>query len=99
MSWFRSSVIRYWMVSLQMSKRQSLCHCRRWSNLQTQLTTTLRYVDEHGDDKEDFIGYTTITWDTTRENITDALVEKLEALDVNLSHIWTGAYNGTGEKC
>ena len=32
---------------------------------QTQLTTILRYVDEHGDAKEDFIGYANITGDTT----------------------------------
>ena len=35
--------------------------------LQTQLTTTLRYEDEHGDVKEDFIGYTNITGDITGE--------------------------------
>ena len=29
--------------------------------LQTQLTTTLRYVDDHGDVKEDFIGCTNVT--------------------------------------
>ena len=34
-------------------------------SLQIQLTTILRYVDEHGDFKEDFIGYTNITGDTT----------------------------------
>ena len=67
--------------------------------LQTQLTTILRYVDEHGDVKEDFIGYTNITGDTTGENIADILVEKLEALDLNLSHIGAQAYDGTGEKC
>ena len=67
--------------------------------LQTQLTTTLRYVDEHGDYKEDFIGYTNIIQHTEGENIADALVEKLEALDLNLSHIRAQAYDGTGEKC
>ena len=61
-------------------------------DLQTQLTTTLRYVDEHGDVKEDFIGYTNISRDTAEENIADVLVEKLEALDLNLSQ----AYDGTG---
>ena len=67
--------------------------------LQTQLATTVRYVDEHGDVKEDFIGYTYITGDTTGENIADILVEKLEALDLNLSHIRAQAYDGTYEKC
>ena len=66
--------------------------------LQTQLTTTLQYVDKHGDVKEDFIGYTNITGDTTGENIADVLVEKLEASDLNLSHIRAQAYDGTGEK-
>ena len=55
--------------------------------LQTQLTTTLRYVDEHDDVKEDFIGYTNITGDKTGKNIADVLVGKLEALFLNLSHI------------
>ena len=67
--------------------------------LQTQLTTTLRYVDEHGNVKEDFIGYTNITGETTGENIADILVEKLEALYLNLSHIRAQAYDETGEKC
>ena len=67
--------------------------------LQTQLTTTLRYVDEHSDVKEDFIGYTNITGDTTGENIAAVLTGKLEALDLNLSHIRAQAYDGTGEKC
>ena len=35
--------------------------------LQIQLTTTLRYVDEHGDVKEDFIEYTNTTGDMTGE--------------------------------
>ena len=61
--------------------------------------TTVRYVDEHGDVKKDFIGYTNITRDTTGENIADVLVEKLEALDLNLSHIRAQAYDGTSEKC
>ena len=63
------------------------------------LSTTLRYVDEHGDVKEDFIGYTNITGDTAGKNIADVLVEKLEALDINLSHIRAQAYDGTGRKC
>ena len=67
--------------------------------LQTQLTTTLRYVDEHDDVNEDFIGYTNITGDTTGENIADVLIEKLEALDLNLSHNRAQAYHRTGEKC
>ena len=33
------------------------------------------------------------------ENIADVLVKKLEALDLNLSHIRAQAYDGTGEKC
>ena len=37
--------------------------------------------------------------DKTRENIADFLVEKVEALDLNLSNIRAQAYNGTGEKC
>ena len=59
----------------------------------------LRYVDECDDVKEDFIGYTNITGDTTGENIVDVLVEKLEALDLNLSAIRAQTYDGTGEKC
>ena len=53
--------------------------------LQTQLTTILRYVDEQGKVKEDFISFTNITSDTTGKNIADILVEKLEALDLSLS--------------
>ena len=68
-------------------------------DLQTQLTTTWRYVDEHGDVKDIFIGYRNITGDTTWENIADVLVEKLTALDLNCSHIRAQAYDGTGEKC
>ena len=60
---------------------------------------TLRYVDEHGYVKEYFIGYTNITGDTTGENIVDVLIENLEALDLNLSHIRAQAHVGTGEKC
>ena len=59
----------------------------------------LRHVDEHGDVKGDFIGYTNINGDTTGENIADILVEKLETLDLNFSHIRAQAYDGTGEKC
>ena len=103
MSWFRSSVIRYWMVSWQKSKKQSFMLLQQIKatdrGLQTQLTTTLRYVNEQGDVKEDFIGYTSITGDTTGENIADVLVEKIGALDLNLSHIRAQAYDGTGEKC
>ena len=66
--------------------------------LQTQLTTTVRYADEHGDVK-DFIQCTNITGNTTGENISDVLVEKLQALDLNLSCIRAHGYDGTGEKC
>ena len=52
--------------------------------LQTQLTTILRYVDEQGDVREDFIGFTNNIGDTTGKNIADFLVEKPEVLD--LSH-------------
>ena len=65
--------------------------------LQTQLTTILRYVDEQGEVKEDFIGFTNITGDTTGENIADVLVEKLEALDLSLSDMRAQAYDGTGK--
>ena len=65
--------------------------------LQTQLTTILRYVDEQGKVKEDFIGFTNITGDTTGENIADVLVEKLEALDLSLSDMQAQAYDGTGK--
>lgn len=65
-------------------------------SLQTQLTTVIRYVDEQGDVKEDFVGFTNITGDTTGEHIADILVEKLEALDLNLSNMRAQAYDGTG---
>ena len=67
--------------------------------LQTQLTTTLRYVEECGDVKQDFIGYTNITGDTTGKILQMSLLKKLEAFDHNLSHIRTQAYDGTNEKC
>ena len=60
---------------------------------------TLRYVDEHGNVKEDFIGYANIPGDATGENMADVLVETLEALHQNLSDIRAQAYDGTGEKC
>ena len=65
--------------------------------LQTQLTTILRYVDELGEVKGDFIGFANITGDTTGENIADVLVEKLEALDFSLSDMRAQAYDGTGK--
>ena len=62
--------------------------------LQTQLTTILRYVDEQGEVKEDFIGFTNIIGDTTGENVADVLAEKLEALDLSLSDMRAQAYDG-----
>ena len=60
--------------------------------LQTQLTI-LRYVDEQGEVKEDFIGIINITGDTAGENIADVLVEKLDALDLSLSDMQAQAYD------
>jgi hypothetical protein len=66
-------------------------------SLQTQLTTTLRFVNKKGDVVEDFIGFTNITGDTTGQNIADVLIEKIESLDLNMSDVRGQGYDGTGK--
>ena len=46
--------------------------------------------------KEDFIGFTNITGNTTGEHIADVIIEKVESIDLNPSDIRAQAYDGTG---
>ena len=49
-----------------------------------------------GDVREDFIGFTNITGDTTGENIADVIINKLESANIDLVNMTTQAYDGTG---
>ena len=40
-----------------------------------------------GDVREDFIGFTNITGDTTGENIADAIINKLESANIDLANM------------
>ena len=46
--------------------------------------------------KEDFIGYTNITGDTTGENIANAILARLRALQLDPSNLRAQSYDGTG---
>ena len=46
--------------------------------------------------KEDFIGFTNVTGNTTGQHLADVIIEHLEAIDLNPSNIRAQAYDGTG---
>ena len=54
------------------------------------------YVYMTDDVKEDFIGFTNVTGNTTGEHIADVIIEKVESIDLNPSKIRAQAYGGTG---
>ena len=49
-----------------------------------------------GDVKEDFIGYTNITGDTTGEHIAESIIAQLQAIDLDPSNLRAQSYDGTG---
>ena len=46
--------------------------------------------------REDFIGYSNITGDTTGENIAKAILDRLQEINLNPSDLRAQAYDGTG---
>ena len=46
--------------------------------------------------REDFIGFTNITGNTTGQHISDVIIAYLESIDLNPSNIRAQAYDGTG---
>ena len=49
-----------------------------------------------GDVKEDFIGYTNITGDTTGEHIAESIIAQLQAINLDPSNLRAQSYDGTG---
>ena len=50
-----------------------------------------------GDVKEDFIGYTNITGDTTGQHIAESILARIEAIDLNPLNMRAQSYDGTGD--
>ena len=46
--------------------------------------------------REDFVGYTNVTGDTTGEHIAKAIITRLQALDLDPSNLRAQSYDGTG---
>ena len=47
--------------------------------------------------KEDFIGFTNITGDTTGENIAHSIIDKLQCVNLDIGNMRAQAYDGTGK--
>lgn len=60
---------------------------QHWSN------NLFKFLDKV---REDFVGYTNVTGDTTGEHIAEAIITRLQALDLDPSNLRAQSYDGTG---